>query len=135
MFDIKDVLICAHPYSELETRYKKETDVERRIRLEQNQCYMLIEFTRATVDASSIAIEVASVTWDGPHTPVTSWHAVSSICFASTERQINSARKKALKRRRFFTTCVICNEITPIGHMSYGGACQGCAEAYLGVVH
>ncbi len=78
-------------------------------------------------------VSVATVEWDGPHTPTLRWTQYDSkFAVGATDEEIIQA---VMQDRRFFTTCSRCGEINNIGHMHSESMCQGCAERHLGVVY
>ena len=93
------------------------------------------EFTRVSSAADSIVIEVAKISWQGPHTPMTSWHAVTSLPPGSSPQAVTEARFALLAMRRFFRICRHCKERNPLGWMEEEGYCSSCGEKYYGVLH
>ena len=92
------------------------------------------EYTRARHEFGKILIEAAMIDWHGPHAPIETWHTVLEISADSTLEEIEAARLKLLKRKRYFKKCQECGELNACGHMADSHICQSCAEKIHGVV-
>jgi hypothetical protein len=95
----------------------------------------LNDFFQCVKNAGRWEFQVGVVTWDGPHTPETSWKSYRSWSTPPDAGRLARARASAIKEPRFFRTCTRCGELKNVGHMHGEQTCQGCAERSLGIVH
>lgn len=100
-----------------------------------NDAEIVEEFTRVGLATDSCVIEVAQITWDGPHTPVTEWVTALTLPGDASPQSIADARYALLAMRRYFRICRRCKERNPLGWMDDGRVCQSCGEQYYGIVH
>ncbi len=89
------------------------------------------EFIR--VAPSGRRVQVAMISWNGPHTPSTEWVNFRSIPENTTPDEIEKAMNQALARKSYFLRCQTCKQLNPLGWMHDDRICQGCAERDLGV--
>ena len=92
-------------------------------------------YFRCIADEQGWVFEVATIGWEGPHSPVVNWRAFRSWKKKPTDASIARARAAALKNRTLFRLCELCDEVHAAGHMHSASVCQGCAERHLRVVY
>ena len=96
----------------------------------------LIErFVRISRNPGHIDIDVNTVGWEGPHTPVDDWKHGARLSIDASSDQIDIEIKRILENKRFFNVCTMCHERKPVGWMHDRDTCHGCAEKHLWIVH
>lgn len=90
---------------------------------------LIEDYTRVHLAGGVFHFEVGIVSWRG-HRPETDWKSFRRWKREPTPAQIQLARARALKERRFFRTCGQCAETSNIGHMHDDRICQSCAEKH-----
>lgn len=92
---------------------------------------VLKDYVRINKEDNTIKIEVLSIHWDGPHTPISNWTLYKELpldCKLNIE--IN-----AVLRSKHFGYCESCNSYNAVGHMHTKKMCQCCASQHLGLVY
>jgi hypothetical protein len=79
------------------------------------------------------AFEVALVAWESPHEPSLEWNTFRTWKKEPSAERLLAARTAATKR--YFRTCIHCQELCNLGHMHDRSICQCCASCLLGIVH
>jgi len=93
------------------------------------------EFIRVTVTHDSTEIHVCVIGWDSPATPISTWVLFQKYEKVLSDKEIEQETNKVLKRKRYFKTCLECNELKPAGWMDSPTMCQSCGERVYGIVH
>ena len=96
---------------------------------------LIRDFTRLTRTPEETALEVAVVSWNGPHTPVLKWQTFQTWRGDADAEEISAEKRTVLKDPRFFCICDKCGELNNKGHMHNQHLCQGCAERHYNVVY
>ena len=89
------------------------------------------EYLRYLPTPDGWLLQVGVVGWESAHEPKLTWKN-----FRSWRHQPSAesrARAKAAAVKRFFRTCVHCEELPNVGHMHDRETCQGCAERLFDV--
>ncbi len=90
----------------------------------------------ARVSESEIDVRLASIAWNGPHTPYATSRPFRRIAVAGlTTLALATVLEEAFAARRAqFRRCPYCGDLVAPEHTVEEGACHGCAERHLGVV-
>ncbi len=94
---------------------------------------LIDEFTRVVVAPEGARLECMLISWPHPSRPESEWVAVKTLPASATAEKIALARRRLLRRRRFFGVCARCHQRKPEGWMHDAVICQSCAERYLDV--
>jgi hypothetical protein len=104
-----------------------------REKIAKNDAEMVREFVRVEYIGSVRKISVCQISWDGPHTPVSTWKVVYESKTAS-RKVAAEAISQILNDRRYFEICTECGDRNPCGWMD-DRYCQSCAERNHGTVY
>ena len=99
-----------------------------------NDAELLREFVRVERTHEKVEIQILTIRWDGPHTPVSTWEVVTSLPNTADEPAIEKATAGLLQDHRYFLTCMECSQRKPVGSMLNGSTCQQCAQEKHGIV-
>ena len=94
---------------------------------------LLEDFLRVESTSDGIVISVKVISWDGPHTPVSTWKEVCSLPTTATTATVQDLVRQLLTDERFFRVCPECSRRNPIGWMMEL-FCQSCGERNHGIV-
>lgn len=98
-----------------------------------NDPEVMREFLRTLRTPDYLLIEVLTITWEGAHTPISTWKPGVTRPATTPENKVQQAQQRLLNTRRWFKVCQECGERQPNGWMHDSKMCQGCAEKH-GVV-
>lgn len=111
---------------------KKRENRHRNTCVDLTDMYAVVEDSiRVSKGYDSITIEVLTISWEGPHTPISDWVVYKELpldCKLNIEIH-------TLLRSKYFGYCESCNSYSLEGHMYDKKMCQGCASHHLGVVY
>lgn len=93
------------------------------------------DFLRVNKGIKEITFFAGVISWSHPQEPVLSWIEVATLPKNSIPDEIEAQINHLLGNARYFSTCVGCNELNPVGWMNSEQICQSCAERNDGVVH
>jgi len=102
--------------------------------LAKSDAEMTTEFFRTRLSKAGIALQVRTISWNGPYDPVSRWKTVKRFTLDTAPGEIAAVIQAELWNRRFFRICSDCGERNPVGCMS-ADFCQNCAERSHGIVH
>lgn len=91
----------------------------------------LNDSVRINRNNDSIKIEVLSIDWSNPDSPITSWSIYKQL---PLDCKLN-IEVNALLRSKYFGFCESCNSYKIIGHMDSKKMCQCCASLHLGKIY
>jgi len=93
------------------------------------------DFIQIDKTGGKTQIHVCTITWEGPHSPVSRWVLAGEFGEEVGADEVEKAVTDLLSDRQYFRVCRECKERNPIGWMHDKRICQGCAERNHGVVH
>jgi hypothetical protein len=96
---------------------------------------LIKEFIQIKRNGLHSEIHVCTISWDGPHTPISGWKLYVTLDSEKSESDIKPAIQALLNDKKYFCTCKECGERNPKGWMSSKDICQSCAEKNHGIVH
>ena len=70
---------------------------------------LVSEYVRVTTTGEAIVVSAMKVSWDGPHTPVSTWETKIQLPCGATDDEIQAAVEKTLGDKRFFQVCPECS--------------------------
>ncbi|GMA17085.1 hypothetical protein E5F05_20575 [Deinococcus metallilatus] len=95
---------------------------------------LLQDFFRIRVIADRAVLEVACLSWEGPHTPITTWETVEEL---RSGMDAQARARAALEDERWFGVCTLCGERNPNGWLMTLDdecICHRCAERHRQIV-
>jgi len=100
------------------------------------------EYIRVGTSIEGLQLEVCSINWAGPHTPISNWvvvkrfdnvipdqercYSIDSSVVALSAYELEKEISKVLKNSKYFQICGRCRTLNPVGHMHDDFMCQGC---------
>lgn len=102
--------------------------------MNNNEEELVSDYTRARYAQNRVVVEVAQVDWLNPSQLILTWHSVFELPANSNAEEIEAARHKLLRRKKYFKICQECEERQPTGHMWSTEMCQSCASNNLGII-
>jgi hypothetical protein len=96
---------------------------------------LIEDFFRTERDVEATRILVRTISWHGPHTPVSRWVKGATLSCEAAAPDVEKAVQALLRNPKFFAVCGECSERKPVGYMHDEIMCQGCASRNHGVVY
>src|SRR5690606_37437426 len=104
-------------------------------RVALNRNSLLEEFVSVDSSDEGIRLHVRTISWRGPHTPVSEWVLWKQINAEPDHADLDRLYDEILADRRYFGLCAQCRECNPFGWMHDPDLCQSCAERHHGVMY
>ena len=105
------------------------------MRSEDEEAALIRQFFRVARSPDSTQVQVRSIHWDGPGTPVDHWEVLADLARDVSQPAVDAAIQPALADPRWFLRCAECGALKPLGWMHDGETCQECAQKRHGVVY
>lgn len=96
---------------------------------------LIQEFIKVEQESDSIDVLIRKITWNGPHTSVSTWESATKLKADALSAEIDAQIRKLLNSEQYFQICKECGERNPCGWMHSKSICQSCAERNHGIVH
>jgi hypothetical protein len=94
---------------------------------------LIKECIRVAREAGGIDVEVMTVSWDGPATPVVEWERARTLPADADQELIDRSIADVLSDQKYFRICSECNKRQVVGYMM-DEYCQSCGSQNHGVV-
>lgn len=93
------------------------------------------DYIRLTADENGILVEVCCISWEAPHSPISTWKVFKRLPLNCNALEVEYTLHALLSDRAHFVKCLKCNRKMAVGHMFDGSCCHSCASVEYDIIY